>query len=261
VKTFLSISAIILVSIGQFAFAQNLLLNGDFSAGDSGFSTDYFFISSGPSQTPDTFGIRTNSQDFNPAYTLFGDHTTGAGLMALFDGYPTSDKVAWLETVSISPGMEYLFSGWAASADPFNPATLRFLINGSPSSADLSLPASAGVWTNFAVAWYSGTNLTATLAIVDLSTVSYGNDFALDDLAFVSLQPVLAIRQTGAQAFELSWKSQTNVTYQLQWTAPLNSSNDWQNLGASVPGNGSTNYMTDAPSAQTTKFYRLEVLF
>ncbi|HTY86705.1 MAG TPA: hypothetical protein VMB80_04510 [Candidatus Acidoferrum sp.] len=247
--------------ICQCAFAQNLLLNGDFSAGNSGFSTDYFFISSSQSQTPDTFGIRTNSQDFNPAYTLFVDHTTGAGLMALFDGYPTSDKVAWSETVNISPGMDYLFSGWAASADPFNPATLRFLINGSPSSADLSLPASAGVWTNFAVAWNSGTNLTATLAIVDLSTVSYGNDFALDDLAFVSLQPVLAIRQTGAKAFELSWKTQTNINYQLQWTSPLNSSNDWQNLGAPVPGNGSTNYMTDVPSAQTTKFYRLEVLF
>ena len=250
-----------LCALCQSTFAQNLLVNGDFSGGDSGFSTAYVFIPSGQSQTPDTFGIRANSQDFNPSYTLFGDHTSGTGMMALFDGHPTPNEVAWSETVSVSPGADCLFSGWATSADPANPPTLRLLINGSPSGADLNLSANAGVWTNFVVAWNSGTNLTVTLAIVDTSTIGYGNDFALDDLSFSSTRPVLAIRQTGAQAFELSWKSQTNFTYQLQWTDSLSASNNWHDLGVLVQGNDSTNYINDAPSTQETKFYRVKVLY
>ena len=244
----------------QVAFAQNLLVNGDFSAGNSGFSTDYIFVSSGQSQTPDTFGIRTNGLDFNPAYASFGDHTTGTGMMMLLDGYPAPDKNAWSETIGVTTNTDYLFSGWAASADPFNPGTLRFLINGTPVGVDLILSSNAGTWTNFVATWNSGTNHTATLAIVDVNTVSYGNDFALDDLAFVSTQPVLVIRQTGAQAFELSWNSQNNVNYQLQWTSPLSLGNNWENMGTPVPGNGFTNTVPDAPSTNTTKFYRLQVL-
>lgn len=260
-KTVFVILAIVLGSTCQLTFAQNLLINGAFGGGDNGFSSDYVFIPSGQSQTPDTFGIRTNSQDFNPAYTLFGDHTTGTGMMALFDGYPAPAKAAWSETVSVSPRTYYLFSGWTTSADPFNPGTLRLLINGSPAGADLSLSTNAGVWTNVAIVWNSGTNFTATLAIVDVNTIDYGNDFAVDDLSFVSLEPVLAIRQTGAQAFELSWKSLTNITYQLQWTSSLNSGNNWQDLGSPFQGNDATSYFNDMPSTQTTKFYRLKVLF
>jgi hypothetical protein len=259
-KTCFALAAAAALFNQQFTIAQNLIVNGDFSAGNSGFSTDYSFIASGQSQTPDTYGIRTSSQNFNPAFTAFGDHTTGAGLMLLVDGYPAPNKIAWSETVSVTANTDYLFSGWATSADPANPGTLRFLINGSPVGSDLPLSANAGGWTNFIAGWNSGTNTSATLAMFDLSIIDYGNDFALDDLVFVPVRPVLAIRQTGAQAFELSWISQTNVNYQLQCTSPLGASNDWQNLGAPVPGNGFTNYLNDAPSLQTNKFYRLQIV-
>jgi hypothetical protein len=256
-KSMLCLAAAMLMLSQRITLAQNLVVNGDFSAGNSGFSTDYFFIPASQSQTPDTYGIRSSAQNFNPAFTAFGDHTTGTGLMMLVDGYPVPNKIAWSETVGVATNTDYLFSGWATSADPSNPGTLRFLINGSPAGADLSLSANAGVWTNFVVAWNSGTNTSATIAIVDVSIIDYGNDFALDDLALVPARPVLAIRQTGPQAFELRWNSQTNVAYQLQWTSPLSASNYWQNLGPPVPGNGLTNYVYDAPSTQATKFYRL----
>ena len=258
-KTNFYIIAAITISMQQIAAAQNLLVNGDFSAGNSGFSSDYIFVSSGQSHTPDTFGVRTNSQDFNTAYTLFGDHTTGGGMMAFFDGYPAPDKVAWSETVLVSTNANYQFSGWATSADPFNPATLHFLINGSAAGPDLSLSTNAGAWTNFVVVWNSGANATATLAIVDQSTVDYGNDFALDDLVFGSTQPSLAIRQTAPQAFELSWVSLTNVNYQVQWASSLEVTNNWHDLGTPIPGNGKTNYFPDAPSTNATRFYRLQV--
>jgi hypothetical protein len=54
--------------------------------------------------------IRTNSQDFNPAYTLFYDHTTGTGNMMLLDGFPAGGEIAWTETVSVTTNAQYIFS-------------------------------------------------------------------------------------------------------------------------------------------------------
>ena len=126
-------SSFLIISAGLFIIASALqaranLINGDFSAGNSGFTTGYSFIASGTSTTPGTFGVRTNSQDFNPGYNLFGDHTAGSGNMMLVDG--VAGTVVWQETVSVATNTTYTFSGWATPANSSNPAGLIFSING-----------------------------------------------------------------------------------------------------------------------------------
>src|SRR4051812_6854698 len=81
--------------------AQNLLTNGNFSAGNTGFTSEYVFVNSGVSTTPGTYGIRTNSQSYNPNFNLFGDHTTGNGNMMLVDGHPTPNRTVWSETIPV----------------------------------------------------------------------------------------------------------------------------------------------------------------
>jgi hypothetical protein len=105
--------------------AQNLLTNGDFSEGNAGFSSGYTYVASGESFSPGTYGIRTNSQDFNGNYTSFYDHTTGNGNMLLLDGSPGNTTIAWTETVSVMTNMSYTFSCWATSSDPYSVAVSR----------------------------------------------------------------------------------------------------------------------------------------
>lgn len=238
--------------------AQNLLVNPDFSAGNTGFSTDYIFVNSGQSTTPDTYGVRTNSQNFNTNYVAFGDHTTGTGNMMLLDGYPVANKTAWTQTVTTQTNKAYTFSGWATASDATNFPALRFSINGTQVGSDFALSTNAGAWQPFSVTWNSGTQTSATIAIKDTITLDFGNDFALDDLSFataVLTNPVASIYL----AAEIGWNSILNQPYQVQYSTELDT-NNWQNLGSPVQGNGTTNYVFDSMRGQPKKFYRVQVL-
>src|SRR5262245_4163680 len=180
-----------LVTVPGFA-AANLLVNGDFSSGNAGFTTGYSFAPSGQSAVISTYGIRSSSIDFNSGYNSFGDHTTGSGKMMLIDGSGAAETVAWSETVTVETNKTYVFSGWAASSDGSNPATLHVTINGTQVGADLQLSSTGGQWQKFSFAWSSGPSQSAQISIVDANLIALGNDFALDDVAF-SLSEVVPV--------------------------------------------------------------------
>ena len=235
------------------------VVNGDFSAGNVGFSSDYGYASS--SSTPGTYGVQSNPQAFNGAYTAFGDHTTGFEPMMLVDGALSAGTVAWRQSVAVQPHAQYLFSGWAASANPTSPAALRFLINGNQVGSVFPLSTSAGQWQQFSNSWNSGTNTVALLSIVDTNLASLGNDFALDDLSFVSTSVVtnVPVRVSIFTAVEIGWNSETGKTYQVQYATAVDT-NLWFALGAPVAGNGSTNYVFDSTRVQPKRFYRVLTL-
>jgi hypothetical protein len=66
--------------------------------------------------------------------------------------------------------------------------------------------------------------------------------------------------QADCSQFELCWNSRSNGMYQVQYSAVL-TANVWTNLGAPVPGNGTTNCTTDAITiGQLQRYYRVEEL-
>lgn len=232
------------------------VINGDFSAGNSGFTSDYTFIASGTSTTPGTFGIRTNSLDFNPGYNLFGDHTTGKGNMMLIDG--NTGMIAWQETVTVAANTNYVFSAWVTPANSSNPSVLQFTINGVQVGATVTLSGTPGVWQQFVGTWSSGSATSAVLAITDQNGVSLGNDFALDDLALTegTNAPVNQVTAAIYTAVEINWPSQANQSYQVQYRTNLNSST-WFDFGAPIPGTGTNNSVFDSTRGQDVKFYRV----
>jgi len=234
--------------------AQNLLINGDFSQGNNGFSSDYYFVSSGVSQTPDTYGIRSNSQDFNPGYTLFYDHTTGNGNMMLVDGFPAAGKIVWTETVSVATNAQYVFSAWATSADPANVPTLQFFINGVQVGSDMTLSTKSGQWQQFLTGWNSGENSSATLSIVDENLIEYGNDFALDDLSFSPALPSLCIALASDNRVVISWPS-PSTGFVLQQNSDLATTN-WMNSSFFVNDNGMAKSVTNSEPTGNL-FFRL----
>jgi hypothetical protein len=189
--TALSVLALVL-GLTVSTSAQNLLVNGAFSAGNSGF-TSAFQYSPGNLLPTGTYDVAANPEFDNIYGASFGDHTTGSGLMLAVNNNANSTAVVWSETINVNGGTDYHFSGWGASWAYYyapidrSPALLRVFINGQQQTPDFQLPSADGQWLNFGVAWNSGSSSQATIQITDVNTLVGGNAFVLDDL---SLQAV-----------------------------------------------------------------------
>ena len=167
--------------------ATNLITNGDFSAGNTGFTSGYTFSTFGNG----TYTITTDPHIPYPSSISFHDHTTGTGNLLGSDGALTANVILWGTTapVTVTPNTLYTFTGWQASwgndgtnHDP-DPANLEVRVNGVGIGSSFS-PSQDGVWKQFSFNWFSGSNSTAALTIVNLNTAAFGNDPCLDDLSF-----------------------------------------------------------------------------
>lgn len=168
----------------------NLVANGDFSGGDTGFSTDYTLGTGGawgPISNPGTYLITTSANLAHNNFSNCTDHTTGTGNMMVINGADVANQNVWCQTINVSANTDYEFSTWIQNYDLPNPAQLSFFINGVQIGADFS-PTTAGcTWQNFFELWNSGAATTAQICIVNQSLAGGGNDFALDDISFTSL--------------------------------------------------------------------------
>jgi hypothetical protein len=173
--------------------ALELVTNGDFEAGNSGFTSQY--VNSPTDLVPEgTYAVLNNPNTAHPLF--YGiDHTTGSGRMIVVNG-SSSLVNFWGNTVTVLPNTTYYFSAWAMSVNAVAPfASLQFKINGLQVGTIATLttgPLSNGGpfnWTRFYGSWNSGPATTADLSIVNLQTALGGNDFALDDISFGTLSP------------------------------------------------------------------------
>jgi hypothetical protein len=163
----------------------NLLINGGFEP-DTGyplfaFETDY------KTQQGAGAGILNVVED---AHTVNGGWVgrphSGKSFLAV-DGRTIAGDVL-RTTVPVRSSTLYTFSGWLAtlySKDVSIPLEFRIAAGGAVQKFQKSTPAQAGVWEPFTFQWQSGNAIDhAVVSIVSLSTLSVGNDFAIDDLSF-----------------------------------------------------------------------------
>jgi hypothetical protein len=193
-KTFLSILIAVAAS-SQFVHAQNLIFNGDFESGNTGFTSGYTYSTFGQG----TYTITTNPNIPYPSSLSFGDHTTGSGNMFTADGFTAPNVVLWATSVPVPQTTAFSFSGWNASwgndgtgHDP-SPAVLQLLVNDVPIGTS-ACPSEDRVWFPFSFEWFSGSASTANLKIIDLNTAGFGNDPCVDDLSFSPVpEPAAAV--------------------------------------------------------------------
>jgi hypothetical protein len=159
----------------------NLIVNGDFEAGNTGFSSDYTY-SPGNIGPQGVYDVLSDPSSAHPLATSYGDHTSGSGLMMAVNGATTAGLAVWSQSVAVTTNTDYAFSAWVASWWHDSPAELQFLINGNPVGI-FNASSTTGDWQEFSTTWNSGSDTTATVEIVDLNTDSGGNDFTLDDLS------------------------------------------------------------------------------
>lgn len=160
----------------------NLITNGNFSQGNTSFTSGYNFATS--NTTEGQYFIGSNPQAWNTSLSSCKDHTTNGGNMMMINGSPIVDVNVWNQTVSVTPNTNYAFSTWIQALWPPNPAQLQFSINGKNAGALITASLPTCTWTQFYTTWNSGNNTTAVISIVNKNTQVQGNDFALDDISF-----------------------------------------------------------------------------
>ena len=161
---------------------NNLISNGDFTQGNTGFVSDY--ILSNPNSTEGQYYIGTNPRNWNGGMNSCPDHTSGNGNMMMINGSPVAGMTVWKQTVAVDPNTNYAFATWIQSLVSQNPARLQFSINGKTIGNPITAGAQACNWDRFYTTWNSGTATSAEIAIINDNTIVQGNDFALDDISF-----------------------------------------------------------------------------
>lgn len=180
----------------QIQLGNNLVTNGDFSAGNVSFSSGYVF-NAGNTIGPGSYSVGTTNAG-KPWWANCGDHTSGSGNMLIVDGAdgiqngtPIGIQI-WCQTIAVTQNTDYAFSTWFTNVNnnvdnsyPAN-AELAFFINGVQIGTTQILPSSANIcqWVQLYEIWNSGNANSVQICIKELGGGLNGNDFALDDISF-----------------------------------------------------------------------------
>lgn len=171
-----------------YDLSQNLVVNGNFSAGNSGFNSSYTYKANpllpANQLLEGQYTVGSVPAPMHVNWMPCGDHTTGTGNMMLINGATVANVNAWCQTVNVTPNTEYAFIAWVASVDPNNPSNVQFKINNIPVGSGNVALSTTCVWVRFFALWNSGANTTANICISNLNIIGMGNDFAIDDIVF-----------------------------------------------------------------------------
>jgi gliding motility-associated-like protein len=160
---------------------QNLITNGNFDAGNTGFTSDYQYDSL-DIFNDGKYAVVRRANDVRNSFQNCRDRS-GSGFMMVVNASGQPNRV-WCQTITVSPNTEYLFSAWAASMVSENPARLQFSINNTLIGNIFTAPTSTCTWREFTANWRSNAATTAQICIANVNNTPRGNDFAIDDLSF-----------------------------------------------------------------------------
>ncbi|MFA7082839.1 MAG: gliding motility-associated C-terminal domain-containing protein [Bacteroidales bacterium] len=165
----------------SFVRDSNLVYNGDFELGNTGFISDY--ILSLASEIPrGSYNIVSNSIDVNPGISP----CSNGGLFFAADASSVGGSRVYQSTTVVKPNTDYLFSVDATAINVFSPSDyprMQYSINGSQEGDVVTIDQGICNWITTSNIWNSGSNTIATIRIINQNTVGTGNDFAIDNIS------------------------------------------------------------------------------
>jgi hypothetical protein len=175
--------------VSRLQTSNNLITNGNFSAGNSGFTTAY--IDSTGINVEGYFIVANNPSQHHNAMNPCTDHTGSRGNMMIVNGAPIANHVIWSQSITIQPNTNYAFSTWVnAGISPGSRAVLQFSINGQLLATPFATTYAYCDWHQFYATWNSGSSTSAVISIVNQNLERSGNDLALDDILFQSFTTI-----------------------------------------------------------------------
>ena len=181
--------------------AGNLIQNCGFESGAVGappsqsslqFTSQYTYTSN--LVPAGTFYIGSNPDAYNPFFASFSNGPPAAPNSGSFEmivnGASAANTKVWEESaITVVPNATYFFSVFVQSVTDISAAVLDFSANGVQLGSTFTADSTTGTEQEFVATWFSGTNTTVDLALVDQDTAAGGNDFALDDFEFSTTAP------------------------------------------------------------------------
>ena len=191
--TGLVLGCVLFLGVGT-AFG-NLITNGNFELGGTGFGSQYQYALSNAGATKE-FTLASTPSSWNPTFS--NPTLSGHGSMLLIANGSTSvfDQV-WSSTLNVTAGNTYYVTFDAVSLTEANRAKLRLYAALDPddpiaaanvATADLSL-SSSNTWGTYSGSFLATNTALITIFISDLKTASIGNDFAIDNITTVVPEP------------------------------------------------------------------------
>ena len=177
-------------SISSEVNNSNLIFNGDFEEGNMGFYSQYNYIQNNSQGEQRAYSVLTNPTNFYSDFTSCIDHTLGDGFgkMMIVDGstFNVGNDAFWCQRIAVEPNKNYSFKYWATSLTSSNTAQIRVQINGIDLGV-VSVPDQNCAWGQVDYIWNSGDSLIAEICLYDVNYDDIGNDFAIDDIEFISM--------------------------------------------------------------------------
>jgi len=187
-KTFTTAVLVTSIATCSQAFATNLVINGSFENGSTGFTSSY---STGSHNlfSAGQYEVGSNPQNYHPQFaSILAEDGTN---MMVVNGAEAPGVPVWAESgLTVAAHTTYYFSTWVASVTAPAPTTLQFNINGN--SVGTLQATSSTDWQQFYTTWNSGDATAVNISLVNLNTHANGNDFALDNIAFDTIAPASA---------------------------------------------------------------------
>ena len=208
-------ATVVALALASTAQAQNLVTNGDFEAGLSGFTSGYAYA---PSQNTaeGQYAVLSNPYPWNDNFVSASNHTAGGSSMFVGNGSGGAGDLVWQSgPIAISALTDYFFEAFVMNVcclprygGPNSAPVLGFSITldgGAPILLNtLTIPLNpAGVWYGLSTSFNSGTATSAVLSLINANTASGGNDFAVDDIFLGTQSTVAGVPEPGAWALML----------------------------------------------------------
>ena len=193
-------------------YNKNLVVNGDFSSGNVGFTSDYVYINETGARVmfPEgLYAVGTSPNDYlDPEFMVHGDHTTGTGNMLIVNGSPNNQEYVWKQKFSVEKGKTYEFSAWLMNIDiysigiysRFSNEFIEYSIDGTAILG--TYDETENDWERFYGRYTATKSGEIEIKIRTVSEVLKGNDFAIDDISFSEMSSYTATKASiGNYAF------------------------------------------------------------
>lgn len=225
----ISVSAIV-AQCGLCEQSVDIVSNGAFSQGNTGFSTDLnvgtgFFC---PLCPEGTYAVGSFAFFYHSDFTG-QDHTNPPnGQFMIVNGTAQEGIHVWCQTVEVQPNTEYTFRYWArdisTNNDPHPLGVLQASFDGVLTGNTII---AEGGWQENVVTWTSGDQTSAEVCIQNFQSNSGGNDFGIDDISMTAChtiqlsQPANAgadIEMCSGESVQLGVPAFANYSY--VWSSP-----------------------------------------
>jgi gliding motility-associated-like protein len=172
------------------ATSTNLITNGDFEAGNIGFTTGHIPGTGGTYgllSLNSTYAITTSPSLVHNNFVSCNDHTPTGTNMLVLNCSSIPNTSAWCQTVTVLPNTNYTFSMWAMSVVGGSPAQFFVTANGTPINTPTTLSSTTCQWQQITSVWNSGSLTSVNLCIMNQNLAESGNDAAIDDISLIEM--------------------------------------------------------------------------